>query len=449
MWWGYSPALDLVEEYERLGAGTDDAAEELEILMVGAGDGRHVLKTLAQRYRHAPRSVRLWVTEDLMDQVARQMLLLTLALEPTDVLGLRDKARFFLELYGNTMLRPGTASYLRRKADQLVHMATDLDFQVQRMPLLRLDRLRYRERDQLENIFKLWRSPPTIFPVQQCWDRRLRSHLGTRYDSRVGVFDWDYHMRLAPHGGQSVTAREYKRWRGGGVAFTWLETEPCEPNLTLASGAVQVGQRVCHHGYLGDVVTGPFPAFGLGCEDASMLRRVSGHQGRSTTDIAERNVTRLMHELLHQTPYIPPSCEDVGWGEGVVITEVTEVNAALGGEVEASRGGKKETYSAVPVEGAQVVFLPGGARTYMARKFPRRFHALWLPQRLFGPDLLGAARPGALVAVETPLFHLNVRRDDVARAAAELDAAAKAAGCAPLLPLDPLQDSVAMFAAPQ
>ena len=37
-------------------------------------------------------------------------------------------------------------------------------------------------------------------------DQRLRHHLGTRYDARDGVFDWDYHMRLAelvgpPHRG--------------------------------------------------------------------------------------------------------------------------------------------------------------------------------------------------------------------------------------------------------
>ena len=29
-----------------------------------------------------------------------------------------------------------------------------------------------------------------------CRDQRLRHHLGTRYDARDGVFDWDYHMRL-------------------------------------------------------------------------------------------------------------------------------------------------------------------------------------------------------------------------------------------------------------
>ena len=35
---------------------------------------------------------------------------------------------------------------------------------------------------------------PLVHPLR---DQRLRHHLGTRYDARDGVFDWDYHMRLA------------------------------------------------------------------------------------------------------------------------------------------------------------------------------------------------------------------------------------------------------------
>ena len=34
----------------------------------------------------------------------------------------------------------------------------------------------------------------TIYGI--CREGRLRHHLGVRYDSRKGVFDWDYNMRL-------------------------------------------------------------------------------------------------------------------------------------------------------------------------------------------------------------------------------------------------------------
>jgi dynein assembly factor 3 len=120
-------------------------------------------------------------------------------------------------------------------------MIKDSCCQVARIPLLRLDTLKYRERDYLENVFKFWQEPGTRFPISQYWDKRVRQHLGTRYDSRVGVFDWDYHMKLRSCGAEHITAREYKGWRNSGVAFTWLETEVTEPNLTLATGAIQVG----------------------------------------------------------------------------------------------------------------------------------------------------------------------------------------------------------------
>jgi len=116
----------------------------------------------------------------------------------------------------------------------------DSCWQVGRIPLLSLDNLKYKERDYLENVFKFWQQPKTRFPISHYWDQRVRQHLGTRYDSRVGVFDWDYHMKLRSCGAEHITSREYKGWRNSGVAFTWLETEVTEPNLTLATGAIQV-----------------------------------------------------------------------------------------------------------------------------------------------------------------------------------------------------------------
>jgi dynein assembly factor 3 len=56
---------------------------------------------------------------------------------------------------------------------------------------------------------------------------------------------------------------------------------------------------------MGDIVTGPFLAYGLDCEDKDMLRLVNGVQSKRTADIAERNVYRMMHELLFRQPFIP------------------------------------------------------------------------------------------------------------------------------------------------
>ena len=89
------------------------------------------MKTLAQTYRHENNlKINFYVYEASLDLVARQVMLLTIALEPPEELGLQDKTRLFFELYGNSLVRPTTATFIARKSAQFVHMVTDLDFQV-------------------------------------------------------------------------------------------------------------------------------------------------------------------------------------------------------------------------------------------------------------------------------------------------------------------------------
>jgi hypothetical protein len=68
----------------------------------------------------------------------------------------------------------------------------------------------------------------------------------------------------------------------------------------------QVGDRLCHHGYRGDIVTGPFLAYCLDCEDEKMLRVVNGLQLKRAADIAERNVFGMMFELHNGRPFVAP-----------------------------------------------------------------------------------------------------------------------------------------------
>lgn len=65
-WWGFSPALDLQDKYhsliskvENLNVSEDIAVErgKRNFLIVGAGDCRHILKTIAHAYRHAKRDL--------------------------------------------------------------------------------------------------------------------------------------------------------------------------------------------------------------------------------------------------------------------------------------------------------------------------------------------------------------------------------------------------------
>uniref|UniRef100_H2YJB7 Dynein axonemal assembly factor 3 n=1 Tax=Ciona savignyi TaxID=51511 RepID=H2YJB7_CIOSA len=208
--WGFSPALDLQKDLcdcECLSDAPKEEGEALEvvnILLIGCGDCRHILQTMARRKRHRKRKVHIYVVENNLELLGRHLLLLTLALEPSHRMGLQEKVELFAELYGNSMIRQQTVQYLQEKANLFIEMITDLDYFDERMPSIDLSQLKYKERDYLEGIFKFWREPnPRYFNISTVWDNRLRQYLGTRYDTRKGAFDWDLSMKLHDLGGKS------------------------------------------------------------------------------------------------------------------------------------------------------------------------------------------------------------------------------------------------------
>lgn len=78
MWWGYSQPLDLQAELTQ----TEHlVSTNLEVLIVGAGDARHIVKTLASSYAHPDRKITYHVIEPTLEQVARSVLLLSVCLE--------------------------------------------------------------------------------------------------------------------------------------------------------------------------------------------------------------------------------------------------------------------------------------------------------------------------------------------------------------------------------
>lgn len=45
--------------------------------------------------------------------------------------------------------------------------------------------------------------------ISKAWDYRVRQHLGTRYDSKKGCFDWDLTMKLHEKGVTRTGAHTY------------------------------------------------------------------------------------------------------------------------------------------------------------------------------------------------------------------------------------------------
>lgn len=187
MFWGYSPALDLLGELSENDLLSGE--NELNILIAGSLDGRHILKTISKYYNlvktddcksFKTMKINFYLYETFPEVYARQLLLFLIAFEPTEILGLKEKTRLFMEVYGNTLIRPKTSTYIYKKSFQLVHCVTDPSFLSYRLPMINLSLLKYKERDQLETIFRFWRDYSKTFNIELFWNKRVRQALGVR-----------------------------------------------------------------------------------------------------------------------------------------------------------------------------------------------------------------------------------------------------------------------------
>ncbi|KAG7205792.1 hypothetical protein KM043_007737 [Ampulex compressa] len=420
MWWGYSPPLDLqIEINERL--NSDQSHERLEILLVGTTDARHITKTLASSYKHPDRAVTYHVIEPTLEQVARSILLISTSLEKT--LGLQEATRYYLELLGNTFLRPATAKYLAKHCKHL----TDVVTYVTECPWLNLESLKYKDRDHLEAIFKFWGSAVCKgVPIVEYWDRRIRTSLKTRYDYREGVFDWDFHMILKSRDVPYLTIQEYRFWRNNGVAFTWLEGEPARSNPTLLSNIIQHGPGFLHYAYLGDIVNGPYFTWALSDEKSTSKKY-------RASDMAEQEVMRSIHEVRTKEPlcdmYIAAH-RDSSITNGIIVTEMPDANMEQETwqmndyEFKTQRG----DISWVEIPKHKIIFHPMRSLELLKTKpeYMNRFDIIWLAHNTIKelPNIAPLLKKGASMVIELRKYLVELRKEDLQKFDEELRNAA-------------------------
>ncbi|EZA54512.1 hypothetical protein X777_05491 [Ooceraea biroi] len=402
MWWGYSHPLDLQEVIQK----KDQVSDNLEVLIVGAGDARHIVKTIASSYMHSVRTITYHVIEPTLEQVARSILLLNICLEKD--LGLQEATRYYLEILGNTLLRPATAKYLGKCAKLLINIPT----QTIECPWLSLEKFKHKERDNLECIFKFWaRATCEGVPIVNYWDQRIRKSLQKRYDCKEGVFDWDYYMVLKPRCTTNLSVQEYKFWRNNGVAFTWVEGEPARSNPTLLNNIIQYGPGFIHYAYLGDIVNGPFFTW------AAIERK----EDKKATDIAEREVMRAIHEIRTKEPLCDDyvgAHRDASILNGTIVCEMPESEM----ENESWKYGDKhksdeKKISWVEIPNHKVIFHPATSLESFKTKceYRNRFHLIWVAHNMTKQlsNLVPLASAGAPVIVELRKCMAELRKEDL------------------------------------
>ncbi|KAJ3147533.1 Dynein assembly factor 3, axonemal [Geranomyces variabilis] len=310
--WALSRAIDLADLFtvhserdlksitdQPLAQDTSSPPEDLNVLLVGACDPAHIIKTIARAWRHGIAKINFVVVEAQTTSFARTMILLdSLFASASDAVGSEDRVDTFLELYGNLHLRPQTAAHLSTRATHLLALENSdrPDMPLSICPGLSISTslLKFREKDDIRSTLAFYRADrsPRPLDVAAMWDMRLRSLYAARYDSRAGVVDWDWNMKLKDKA-PAIDLGAYSQWRESGMAFPVRDAVASEANRSLAT--VAAGRW----GIFSDVTIGPFCAYGQDCEDKRFVRTEDGKRVIGVQDVARETLRRLLHEWEH------------------------------------------------------------------------------------------------------------------------------------------------------
>ncbi|XP_015249754.1 PREDICTED: dynein assembly factor 3, axonemal-like isoform X2 [Cyprinodon variegatus] len=385
-WWGFSPARNL------LSFGPEKSEGEINVLLVGSGDPRHILKTIADS--SAKQKLHIWVMEQSMEVVARQLLLLYITLIPKETMGINEKTEVFLELFGNAEIRSQTEETLRQAASQLILSVTETVEDAMHA-CLNTTFLKFKERDELARIFKLWiqqisssGSSPVV--MSKAWDYRVRQHLGTRYDSRKGCFDWDLKMKLHEKGCGVISTKQYMQWREKGLAFEMREGVYQRTNPTLVSTRVfnHKGDKVGFQGYWGDIVSSPYLSFGIETDDESLLRTQNRQHVKTAQDISCSNMQGLFQSLSSRGRCLTTAHSDAE---------------------------KTPKLNLMQLSGVSVTFLPLDSlqKLPLKQKYCHYFNTIYFSANCvhqLGPMMRQIAAPDAVLVVELAKYILDLNK---------------------------------------
>ena len=211
--YGLSATFDFGEALSRVDPGIQGDSEEsdqpIRILLVHPGDVRHIITTLSKRRRHSirRRPIHFYLLENTVEIIARNILLLEI-LNDFEV-PVRQRANIFLEIYGNIKVQDRTSRYIEQLGYQLIDLVAH--GRGRQEDVIDLSLLKYREKDELENVYRSY-SRRNTFDIDSLWDQRLRAYYAERYDSRKSLADWDWQYSV--RGSASIVhCKLFKDWR--------------------------------------------------------------------------------------------------------------------------------------------------------------------------------------------------------------------------------------------
>ena len=102
----------------------------------------------------------------------------------------------FFDIYANCLIRQKSQNYIDHMIREFSRLITqDKRCKTALQKIVDISLLKFKERDEIEDIFKSWNSK-VPFDIEKYRDQRLRHHYKDRYDFRLNMIDWDYQMDI-------------------------------------------------------------------------------------------------------------------------------------------------------------------------------------------------------------------------------------------------------------
>ncbi|KAI3387727.1 hypothetical protein SNEBB_001881 [Seison nebaliae] len=298
LYWGISPNISLIEKEEL------DKKFDWNILSVGTGDARHIIRTISDVFLIQDQNYKLnfYMFEENVTNYVRILLFFHIIYD--DDLDLREKSEIFLELYGNLYILPQSKQYLTKAAIRIIK---EMDSGKKLLfGIFDLSKLKFRERDLIIAVLDMWRSSKNeIEQIDKYWNERVRRHLKLRYDSRAGVFDWDYSMKLAALDAEIMGSKNYLNWREKGIAFPIrdeydLHTSLNRSLMNYTKGKDKIGNDLIFLNYNGDIELSPYIAYGIENDDDKWKKKGNNMYFYSSLEISKDKIEKLFYQILNR-----------------------------------------------------------------------------------------------------------------------------------------------------
>lgn len=108
--YGMTPSIDF---FKSSGIDPKDDDKDINVLLSECSDLRHVFKSITDMFplkQKREHKINIYMHEKNLECIGRDLLFLTLICETS--LSKRERMELFMDLYGNTMLRDKSDSYL-------------------------------------------------------------------------------------------------------------------------------------------------------------------------------------------------------------------------------------------------------------------------------------------------------------------------------------------------